>query len=392
MKFRVNIGVLGEAITQASITTDRLRAMAIGHVYIKAVKHVDQKGDYLYVYSTNIDAETVIKIPAKVEVEGDALIDPSQVNGGIAGRPKEDEITIEKVDSGNMLSFKYGRSKFHVHCGVDKHNTLSTYLTRVPFTEKATYKVKGADLAEFCRRGLFCIPADDNGQAGMRLGGMYFSDSKDGYSANVTDGAICAEITVKAEKASLGKFMVPLKSLTAINRLLGKRREDQIDITEYGKDEKGQPSKVYFRTGDVIFGTKLLIGSLENVKNIVQATKPKYIFEISRAELKNALDRTSNFADSQSRVVRLEIKKESMSMHMKSMEGDNNDVIEVEHRSEFIDPVKMGINIDYLLNISGGSTAPKLEIGITGPTDAVVVSDNSDERVKSTYVLMPVRL
>jgi DNA polymerase III sliding clamp (beta) subunit (PCNA family) len=384
MKFKVNIGEFTEALAQASVTTDRLTSMPIGNVYVRAAKK-DEKG-YLYLYSTNLDSETVIKLEADVEEEGDTQFDPSQVLGGLVGRPKDDKIEVSlPTEDKNRVKVQYGKSRFHLSAAVDEHKILAGYLKKVPFQDKPSFTVKGSDLAEFVRRGSFCIPSKDTGNS-LLLGGMYFSDAETGYDAHATDGVIATRITVVAEKGKLGKFMIPLKSLPAVARLLGKKKDEDIQLIFAPSTDK-----LYFKAGDMIFGTRLLPSNLDSVRKTVESTKSTHVFNVSRQQLRSALERTSNFAGNDSRMLRMEIKKEAVELKMAHSLSENHDVVEIEHRGEFPGNIKIAVNMDYLLNITSSSSGDKLEIGITGPVNPLVVCDESDKKVQSKYVLMPMR-
>jgi DNA polymerase III sliding clamp (beta) subunit (PCNA family) len=395
VKLKINVGELVEALSQASITTDRMSNMPIGNIYLRASKK--STGDsFVYIYSSNLASETLIKLKADVEEEGHLLLDSTHILGGLSGRPKEDNVTLSLIEEGKRLKVQYKTSRFHV--GVPEGaDTLYAMLQKIPFDAKPSFKVKGSDLSEFCRRGMFCIPKDDSGHSGQIMGGMYITDSDGGYAAHATDGAIAARIQVNAEKGikgvNMGRFMLPLKSLPAVNRLLGRRREEQIDIVEGPKGQYGV-SKMFFRTGDVIFGSQLLIGSLENLKGIIAEAKPKHQFEIDRAELKSALDRVASFADGKSRMMRLEIKEKTMTLKMATSGSlsEIDDFVDIVHKDKFDGSLKLALNMDYLINIAGGSTGDKLGMGVTGPVNAIVLTDDSDERVNSKYVLMPVKV
>jgi DNA polymerase III sliding clamp (beta) subunit (PCNA family) len=387
VKLKVNVGSLGEVCDQASLTLDRQASNPLGNMYLRAAKKEEE--GFLYAYSNNLTAECMIKIPAEVEEEGEVLIHPARVKDFLMGRPKDAQVTLSSTEK--KLRIQFGAS--HASIGLHVQPEIPANLMKaLPFKEKPLFTVKGADLAEFVRRSMFCIPPDDNGQAGQIIGGMYFTADETGYEVQATDGAIAAQVKVVGEKGEgFVPFMLPLAALQPLSRIVAGRRSEDISLISGLTGQYGM-STIYFRFGDVMFGSRLLHGKFPGLKTIIDSVKPEFNFTVDRNELKNALTRCAAFLVSRSRVVKIEVKKESLDLKIGGDVDAIDDKVAITQLDGFEGSTKLAIGLDYLLNISNGSHATLLNVGASGGLKPLLVSDESDERVKSKYVLMQVKV
>jgi DNA polymerase III sliding clamp (beta) subunit (PCNA family) len=385
VKLKVNVSNLTELCSQTSQTLDRQSHTPLGQVYLRAKK--DQGSGWLFGYSNNLSAETLIKIPAEVEEEGEVLVHPARIIDFLMGRPKDDQINISLNDTRLRLQYKRSRADI-AQSPETKH--LSALLKKMPFGNKPAFTFKGADLAEFVRRGLFCIPQDDTGSSPHIVGGMYFTTWEDGYEAQATDGCIAAQIKVTAKKEGvMNNFMIPMASLEPLQRLVGKRRDEDIALVP-GEAGSYGINTMYFRFGDVMFGTRLLHKQFPTLKATVDQAKAEVYFTVDREELKSALSRCSAFAN-RSRTLKIELKKDSLDLKVMGDE-ELQDSVQIADVTEPDSGLKMGVGLDYLMNIAGRSHAERLSFGMAGPLKPLIITDSSGEKVSSKYVMMGVKV
>lgn len=390
MKFKANIGAFVEACGQAKETIDKLSSNPLGNMYLRAAKKDD--GDFLYCYSNNLTAQVLIKIPAEVEEEGKVLVHPGKIIDFLSLKPKEEQCSVVCDPEKGRLKVGYKRNNAQLGVmGKAAVATLESQLNEIPFTTAPMLTVKGRELAEFVRRGMFCIPSDANGQTAAAVGGMFVTDSEDGYEAQATDGSIAAQIRIQSEGASkFGGFMIPLAAMAPMNRLVAKRRDEDIQVIPGAAGAYGV-SGIFFKFGDIIFGTVVLHGKFPNLKQVVNGIQVKHLMTVNREAMRQALGCCAAFA-TKSRTVRMEIKKDSIDM---KVQGDTEDVMEsvdVAHANGFDATLKIAVGLDYLINIASGSKADTLELGLTGPLNPLTVEDKEDPSIQTKYVLMPVRV
>jgi DNA polymerase III sliding clamp (beta) subunit (PCNA family) len=98
------------------------------------------------------------------------------------------------------------------------------------------------------------------------------------------------------------------------------------------------------------------------------------------------------FEKGKSRAVKLELKKDRLELKSGNSKSDDIiDVVEIDHKKDPTESAKVVFHMDYLFNIVSGSTGEKITMGIKGPVDPIVITDDTDERIRSKYVLMPIK-
>jgi DNA polymerase III sliding clamp (beta) subunit (PCNA family) len=394
VKLKVNIGVLAEALRDSATTLDNMSQMPTASAQMEAkIKGPDDH--WVYLYSTDLNSETFLKIPARIETEGKCLFSPTQMLSGMLGHPTDGEVTISLVEDGKRLKVQYKTSRFNLGVRDDTNNAVASCLSKMPTSVSGNVTIKGADFAEFCRRSMFCIPPDDNGQARQMVGGMYFVLNEDGtYEVQATDGSIAAQIKIAGEKVSskILPFMLPLKALGPVSRLLSRRRGEDIQMVPGFSEDKKDLNKIYFRFGEAIFGSRLRAGKFPNLKQVIEGAKADFTFDVNRDALKDSLNRVSGFFEKgKSRAVKMEVKKDHIELRGRNSTDDIVDVVEITHKAAVTDSAKVIFHMDYLFNIVSGSNGDNITIGMKGEVDPILVTDEADERVKSRYVLMPIK-
>jgi DNA polymerase III sliding clamp (beta) subunit (PCNA family) len=395
VKLKVNIGMLAQALNDSSTTLDGLSQMPTANAQLDA-KNRGEGDQWIYLYSTDLTSETLLKIPAQVESEGKCLFSPVQMLSGLSGHPTDGEVVISTTEDGLRLKVQYKSSRFHLGTADDTNKAVENCLSRMPTKISGTVTINAADFSEFCRRSMFCIPQDDNGQSRQVVGGMYMILNEDGsHEVQATDGSIAAQVRVTGEKSEgkLAPFMLPFKALGPVNRLMSRRRGEDIQIVPGLSGDGKEVNRIYFRSGDAIFGSRLLAGKFPNLKQVIDGAKADYVFEANREVLKSSLTRVSAFFEKgKSRAVKLELKKDRLELKSGNSKSDDIiDVVEIDHKKDPTESAKVVFHMDYLFNIVSGSTGEKITMGIKGPVDPIVITDDTDERIRSKYVLMPIK-
>lgn len=408
MKFKCNVGSLLEGVNRVTSTVDttagkgagKAGSMTSAKVYLWVCRD-PQGNQFLYLYSTNVTAESVIKIDAEVEQVGETLLDPEQLRGGLAKRASEEVAFVELLDeTGNTaraakarrIRVKIGKSSFHMPYDPAGTESMKKKVEKIPFKVPASFKMPGADMSEFVRRGMFCIPHEDAGTTKFRMGGLNIVGKDDGYVAHATDGHVAARIKIKGDKRNaLHSVIVPYKSLPALNQLIQRRKNEDIEIIEGIKSADGDPNKMFFKMGDSIFGTCLLNGKFPDVSTVIDAQRPDNWILVDRIGFRDALQRAAAF-DRELGHVTMTLEGNVLSLRAKSEHGELDDALEVEKVSGPDKKVSVTVNLHYLISISSGSAGETLRMGINSIRgSAVVLEATTEENVDSKYAVMPIR-
>jgi DNA polymerase III sliding clamp (beta) subunit (PCNA family) len=385
MKLKINLGHLLDAITQVATTLDR-KDSAAGRMYLKAQKNGT---GFLYLYSTNMIAETLVKIGADIEEEGAVLIEHSQIVQGFNGLDRDKLVSLALVlgkPKNASLKVQTGKTKFSV--GVDVQvDAIAARLKNLPPVDSTGSKVPAASIGEFIRRSLFCIGNDETGQY-ANLTGLRIINKATGPEAMATDGriAVCIQIDDKLQGLAKG-IVIPHQALGPLGALANRKRHEDAEVILLR-------NKLFFRFADTLYGTLTLAVPFPNLVPILEGNHGQYKFHINREQLKAALHRAGPFATE--RAIEIELKGNELGIKAHNKEGELTDAVEVVPQGEKTPAgIRMRVGIDYLMNVTTSTRSEDLCIGMTREEEPLVVTDEDvlgESKVSSKYVLMGAKL
>jgi DNA polymerase III sliding clamp (beta) subunit (PCNA family) len=354
VKLSVKIGELTGALQQVASTLDN-KGDSTCKMYFKA------QNDTLYLFSTNLSAATLTKIPADVQETGHVLIDHKRLLYGVSGLDGKDKLTLSLSSTGSSMKASSGKTRFTlpISSEVDR---IAALIKTLPMTETPNAKMPVDQLAEIITRGMFCILHDDT-ERHVSLTGLNLSDAADGQQAMATDSAIAVKITT-ANSSKLGRsVLLPQSSLASLASLAKRKRGEEVELII-------SDSKAYFKFGDTLYGTSCIASKFPNIASIFEVHKPKHTFDVDRENFKALLNRASPFSGKR-RVVELELKGKELTIIAKGdptagdIFGELSDSLEVVMDNASDSPVKMGVNVDYLINITQALKSSDITIGLS---------------------------
>lgn len=388
MKLRTTVGTLFNTFALTSPTLDNKGSSS--NLYLNA----NDKSGFLYLYSTNLICETATKIRVEVEEGGEVLINPSKLEHGLAELPKDTPVSLSLSALGNTMIVQASSVKFSLaaNTGVKE---LGDKMRAIPFKEEPIAIIPAKELKEFASRAMFCIPNDQTGQR-ANLAAMKLSITNEGEEAYATDGSIAVRLSSSSRlgkgKGLQDSLLVPAPALQALNSLVTKKNGETVSIIV--TDNK---NKVYFRFADgTHFGALTMATPFPNLKPVIDQ-ETTFVFDISRELFKKSLSRASFFVSSATSKKTLELEFGSEKLDIKA-NGDDilSDNLPIIYKGKPpTSPIKLGMNIAHLLNITSSSQSKDLTIGFTGPTNPLTISDTDneeDDKINVKYVVMGVRL
>lgn len=402
MKIRVRIGDLVDYITQAAITIDR-KAMdqPSGKVYLRARIKTEADGDkfYLYLYSNNQASKTFTRVEiTEVEQEGETLIDPDKLLGGLQGRNPDQIATLHADGEKKKTQVKIGSSKFHVpfDAAVD---IMAKAVKNLP-TGKAFSQVPASVLLEFIRRSSFCIPSGANGQQRFAMDVLALSAENGRYEARATDGHIICTNSAKIEDdTNLQQLLLPQEALVPLQKLLQKHKDQSVDLVQGRTTPEGALQEVFFRMGTVLFGSSLRSGKFPNVSLVMRGHQPAFHAVVSRDLFKGSVVRGANFVENSidKRWLKLvlvqsqEPQEQALRVRTSNTISDFDDQIEISEVKGELRPMAITVNIDYMGSIAGSVQSETLQLGFSPDNSkALVIQDESDKGILTQYAVMPI--
>jgi DNA polymerase-3 subunit beta len=147
------------------------------------------------------------------------------------------------------------------------------------------------------------------------------------------------------------------------------------------------PSKIRFSTPRVVLTSKLIDGTFPDYERVIPQGNDKRM-EVDNHSFAQAVDRVSTLSSDKGRAVKLSMQggKLTLSVHNPDS-GSASEEIPVEYD---FDPLEIGFNARYLLDISERLEGGTAEFQLADPGSPTLIRDGKD--VSALYVLMPMRV
>lgn len=303
---------------------------------------------------------------------------------------------LSLTPTGNALKVQAGNVKFSLAANTGVKEIADRMRTIPVRTTVAIATMPANELAEFTKRSVFCIPNDQTGQR-ANLAALKLSTGLDSEEAFATDGSIAVHIASvkklgKGEGLGATGLLIPAQALQPLSALVTKRKGESVSIL---RPENG--NKVFFRFADgTHFGALFMATNYPNLKPIIDQ-QPEFVFDIPRELFKQSLARATSFVPSVStkKILELELGPDVIKL---SANGDDSlsDTIAITYTgNKPAAPVRIGMNIDLLFNVTSSSHSEHLTFGFTSPEKPLVVTDKEgedDEQINIKYVVSGVRI
>ena len=147
------------------------------------------------------------------------------------------------------------------------------------------------------------------------------------------------------------------------------------------------PSKIRVSTARVVLTSKLIDGTFPDYERVIPQGNDKKM-EVDNHTFAEAVDRVSTLSSDKGRAVKLSISDGQLTLSVNNPDsGSASEEIPVEYG---FDPLEIGFNARYLLDISGQLESGTAEFSSPIPDPRRMIRDGND--VSSLYVLMPMRV
>lgn len=291
--------------------------------------------------------EIVKELPdGEIEVEeiGNHWVEirSSSANFKIAGLPSEDFPIVPELHSENLFS-------------------VESFLIE-DMISKTIFAVSPDEL----RRNLAGIYFEESGEKKLRL------VSTDGHRLSLVEKKI--DGGVKFDKG----FVVPKKGVAELRKVL--RLSETVRI--------GVGDNFFMAEGEnIVLIARLIDADFPDYKQVTPEVT-KVTISIGRDELLSALKRVSILSSEKTRSVKLNIEKGAMTLISVSPEfGEAKESITLDYDGE---PVELGFNARYLMDVLEAITQEKVQIGLIDELSPAVIRPDDTEIYMS--VIMPMRV
>ncbi|MFQ5623247.1 MAG: DNA polymerase III subunit beta, partial [Paracoccaceae bacterium] len=371
MKVSIERGDLLRAMGRAQSVVERRNTIPIlANVLIEA------DGDAISFRATDLDIEVVDRAPAVVSRPGATTVGAHTLYEIVRKLPEGAQVELAHDGAGERLEIRAGRSSF----------SLAT-LPREDFPVMASseyasnFGVAAPVLRRLFDKAKFAISTEETR---YYLNGI-FMHAADGHAGRVlrcvaTDGHRLARIDAPLPEGAedVPGVIVPRKTVGELRKLLD---DDSLTIAVSVSE-----TKVRFATPEVTLTSKVIDGSFPDYSRVIPVGNDKRL-EVDAAEFAQAVDRVATVSSERSRAVKLTLADDSMVLSVNAPDsGAASEELPVAYSD---DPLEIGFNAKYLLEIAGQVDRENAVFLFNAAGDPTLMREDDDE--SAVYVVMPMR-
>jgi len=340
---------------------------------------VQSDKDKVRLTATDLDIEIVETVAAETGRNGAVTVPAHMLYDIVRKLPDGAQLELEQGPDAGRVNIKAGRSRFALQAlPPEDFPDLSSGELGNSFT------LSSGDLRRLIEKTRFAISTEETR---YYLNGIYLHQAKDNGSgaamlrAVATDGHRLAQSQVALPEGAAGMpgIIVPRKTVLEVVKLIeGEDTEVQISLSS---------SKIRFAAGHLVLTSKLIDGTFPDYERVIPRNHDKTL-EVDAKAFSDAVDRVSTISLEKSRAVKLMLAEGRMTLVVNNPDsGSAEEEVAVDYTKE---PLEIGFNSRYLLDVAGQITAESMRFELQDAGSPTVVRDPKDEQ--SLYVLMPMRV
>ena len=330
------------------------------------------EGSDLSFIATDLDIEVQETTPAMIETAG-SITAPAHLLYDIARKlPDGAQISLA-IDASERLEIKAGRSNFSLPLLPAGDFPK---MTADGFTH--SFVLSASDLSRLIDKTRFAISTEETR---YYLNGIYLHAHEGALRAVATDGhrLALAELDLPNGASDLPGVIIPRKTIAEIRRLIdGGDSDVSLSISE---------AKIRFNYGTAVLTSKLIDGTFPDYERVIPKTNEKELV-IDNKVFASAVDRVATISAEKSRSVKLSLTQDTLELTVNNPEhGNAHEQLMVDYSD---DPLEIGFNAKYLLDVTGQIQSRDTTLFLDGPASPALVKDADDPA--TLFVLMPLRV
>jgi len=327
--------------------------------------------------ATDLDLEVLETIAAEVAPGGSTTVPAHMLYEIVRKLPEGAQVVLEGSGDRAVLAIRAGRSRFTLQTLPDSDfPDLAAGEMSHKFTLAAT------DLKRLIEKTQFAISTEETR---YYLNGIYLHAATTGKTtmlrAVATDGHRLAQVEIPLPAGAEGMpgIIVPRKTVGEVQRLI-EDNEAEVGI-------ELSSSKIRFTIGDVTLTSKLIDGTFPDYARVIPVGNDKELV-VDKGEFEAAVDRVSTVSSERGRAVKLSLTAGKLTLSVTNPDsGSATEELEVEYDA---DPLDIGFNSRYLLDIAGQLEGEAAVLKLADPGSPTLIQDRGGPG--ALYVLMPMRV
>jgi len=372
MRLSIDKPSLTRALAHVASVVERRNTIPIlSNVLLAAAKNE------LKLTATDLDIELVETVPCKAKGEGATTVPAHMFHDIVRKLPDGSDIELTRDGEQGRLTIACGPARFSLQTlPADDFPSLSVEDLGHAFSLPAK------DLKRLIEKTRFAISTEETR---YYLNGIYLHEAKsDGKAllrAVATDGHRLAQVELPLPSGAkdMPGVIVPRKTVAEIARLAEDSDGDiRIELS---------PAKIRISGPRVVLTSKLIDGTFPDYERVIPQGNDKRM-EVDNAAFAQAVDRVSTLSSDKGRAVKLSLSDGKLVLSVNNPDsGSATEELSVDYA---FDPLEIGFNARYLLDISGQLESGTAEFQLADPGSPTMVRDGKDN--SALYVLMPMRV
>ncbi len=372
MRLIIDKSALFKALNHVTSVVERRNTIPIlSNVLLEA----DQ--DELRLTATDLEREVVESVKSRVNAPGKITVSAHMLHDIVRKLPDGAEVEIFSGPEEGRMTLASGHSRFSLQA-----------LTAEDFPKLDAgelghqFQVSAKDLRRLIEKTRFAISTEETR---YYLNGIYLhaadTNGAPTLRAVATDGHRLAQVEFPLPDGASGMpgVIVPRKTVNELHRLV----EDNDSMVEVAIST----SKIRFATEFLTLTSKLIDGTFPDYDRVIPQDNDKFM-NVVNADFASAVDRVSTLSSDKGRAVKLNIDAGKLILSVNNPDsGSATEELSVDYSS---DPMEIGFNAKYLLDISSLLESDTARFKLADPGSPTMVTENDDH--SALYVLMPMRV
>jgi DNA polymerase III subunit beta len=336
---------------------------------------VQAGGGLLKLTATDLDIEIVESAPAAVTRDGATTVPAHMLYDIVRKLPEGAQLELEQGPDHGRVSILTGRSRFALQA-----------LPPEDFPDLAAgepghgFAIAASDLRGLIEKTRFAISTEETR---YYLNGIYLHEVANGdlLRAVATDGHRLAQAQIARPEGAKGMpgVIVPRKTVLEIVKLIEGVDEDvEVALSS---------SKIRFTCGNLVLTSKLIDGTFPDYERVIPRHNDK-VLDVDTKIFSDAVDRVSTISMEKGRAVKLNISAGKLVLTVNN--PDSGSAEEEIAASYDADPIDIGFNARYLLDVAGQVKSESMLFSLADAGSPTIVRDPGDDQ--ALYVLMPMRV
>lgn len=327
--------------------------------------------------ATDLDIEAVESLDAKVEEAGSITISAQTLYEIVRKLPDGAEVSLNLNTEDGRISVSAGRSRF----------ALATLPAEdFPVMPSSDYsqqfEMTAGDLRKLFEKTRFAISTEETR---YYLNGVYLHVNGEGDAARLravaTDGHRLARIDMPLPvgAAEAPGVIVPRKTVNELVKML----DDDDAVAQVSVSE----TKIRIACGRIVLTSKVIDGQFPDYTRVIPSNNDKRL-EADAAQFARAVDRVATVSSEKSRAVKLTLEEDKLTLSVNAPDsGTADEEMLVAYAN---DPITIGFNAKYLLEIAGQIERENAVFEFSDPGSPTLVREGGDDT--AIYVVMPMRV